>query len=1012
MTRCIVHRTALAVLLLLTLCQSGHAAVAIGNLDRPVSIAGSWQFSTGDNIEWAQPGLDDSNWQAVGLPSTEPETQIDFSGMAWYRLTLQLDLDAESVQQQLGSLAVSIGGIRSAYELYAGGQKLGGVGALPPEPQVVFDRFQTYPITHSAIDEAGRLVLALRVWRAPGGAENNPYQGPFLVGNVGDLRSSAVFQALVPNIILAALYLAIGLYHLLIAHRNPSMREFFWFGWLAMALATYSFETSQLKFTLDIPYLLHKKIEYFALYMLPFLFVETLTRVTGAKTPRALCAFQYVFLVYAVAVVAVPNFDIHYLTLGSFQVLAAVCLLGMVLWMGWLGWQGNRRARAIFIINILFFIAVFNYITSDNSVLGTTYLLHFMFALVVLFMAVLMANNYTATLAKLEQSVEERTADLQQTNRELESAVAVRSQFLANMSHELRTPMNAIIGLTHLGLKTDLTEQQRGYLETVEQSAQALGGIIEGIFDFSKLEAGELQCVEKPFSLERVFTNLAAVYRPQAETKGLAIAFGLDPAIPPALLGDASRLGQILGHFTSNAIKFTDRGEVRCTAQLREQSDNGVVLEFAVSDTGPGLDPEQREHLFESFSQADNTNTRAHGGTGLGLAISQALARLMGGSIEVESEQGSGSTFRLILPLAVADEEPEAEDAVAEEELDLRPIYGARVLLVDDSEINLQVAGELLSQARLHVELARNGQEAVNAVQQMDFDCILMDIQMPVMDGNTATETIRAMAGHEALPILAMTANVLPEDRARATQAGVNDHIPKPINPQELYSKLLRWIPPGERESFEPDPQPVEAATELPPQLPGIAISDGMKRVGGNSKLYVKLLLDVRANYESAAQSIEKLYQEGDSEGASQLAHKLRGIANNLGATDAGQAAEQLELRLKAGEAVDSAMFTALGSSMNTLMDSINELEQLSQGSTAAGEISTADLNKLLDRLGQEISDNNPASEETIEQLLQGTDASAEIYPALAAIRDTIDIFDFAGASEHLATARAAIKTA
>tara|TARA_R110001599_G_scaffold353462_1_gene592920 strand:- start:18381 stop:21359 length:2979 start_codon:yes stop_codon:yes gene_type:complete len=982
------------------------AAIAVAELNQPASIVGLWQFKAGDDPTWAAPGLNDGDWEAVDLLAVTPGTVEGAAGMSWRRLTIQLDLNSASVLRNVGALAVSIGSITSAYELYAGGQKLGGVGALPPDSQSIFDKFQVYPIPVTAIGEDGKLVLALRVWRAPGGAENNPNRGPFLLGNIGDLRSSAVYQSMVPNAILGCLYLAIGLYHLLIARRNPSMREFFWFGWFAIALAAYSFETSQIKFALDIPYLLHKKIEYVSLYLAPFLLTETLVRVVGIRLHPAARVFQYLFLVYAVIVAIVPNLQIHYLTLPSFQLLAAAWALGMAVVMGWLGWRGNRRARAIFAILLLFAIAGFNYATSNDSVLGTTYLLHFLFALIILFMAVLMANNYTATLAKLEKSVEEHTADLRETNRELEAALAVRSQFLANMSHELRTPMNAIIGMTHLGLKTDLSEQQRGYLTTVEESAQALGGIIESIFDFSKLEAGELECVKKPFSLERLLASLRAINEPQAKAKGLAISFHQDPGIPAQLVGDASRLGQILGQFTSNAIKFTEMGKVDFSVRSLAQSDSQVVLEFSVSDTGPGLSPAQQDHLFESFSQVDSANTRTHGGTGLGLAISQALAALMNGVIEVESEPGCGSTFRLRLPLAVASDTASRPDPEPAGELDLAPINGAQILLVDDSEINLQVAAELLSGARLYVDLARNGQEAVDAVKSKYFDCVLMDIQMPVMDGYTATRIIRSLVGYETLPILAMTANVLPEDRAKATEAGLNDHVPKPINPAELYSKLLRWIEPGDRVPFESGPEAVESTPELPRQLPGIGLSDGMKRVGGNSKLYVKLLLDLRGSYANAAEAIELLYSGGDSDGASQLAHKLRGIANNLGATDVGQCAQRLEVLLKTGETVTDDLFSGLASALSVLVDSINQLEKTWQENTELGALSTLELKSLLAQLTQEIADNNPAAEETIGRLLQGVDETSNGYQALVAVRDAIDIFDFANAAEHLAAAQ------
>ena len=1004
-------RTAAGLLYLLLIWTSAgvQAAVSVEDLAKPVSIAGVWQFQIGDEPGWAAPGLDDSNWKQAGMPSSASQDSVDYAGMAWYRLTIQLDLGNPAVREQLGALAVSLGAVRSAYEVYAGGRKLGGVGALPPEPEVVYDRYRTYPIPASAIDEQGKLVLAMRVWRASGEAEQNPYQGPFMLGNVGDLRSSELLNAIVPNFVMAVLYLAIGLYHLLIARRNPSMREFFWFGWFALALACYSFETSQFKYSFDLPFILHKKLEYFSLYMLPFLLAETLVRVIRIQLNRAGQAFIYVFVLFAIVVVVVPNLDIHYLTLPLFQALAAAWSAVLALIMAWHAWQGNRRARAMVGIILLGTFATVNYVTSDSSLQGTFYLLHFSFALIILFMAVVMANTYTATLAKLELSVEQRTADLQQSNQKLEEALAVRGQFLANMSHELRTPMNAIIGLTHLGLKTELTEQQRGYLTTVEQSAHALGGIIESIFDFSKLEAGELECVQQPFALSDVVARLAAGYRADAEEKGLDILFEQDPAIPPRLVGDALRLGQVLGHLTSNAIKFTEQGQVRFSVRLLEQSENRVTLEFALADTGIGLSAEQQAHLYESFSQGDTTNTRTRGGTGLGLAISQALARLMGGAITAESTQGVGSTFRLRLPLEIAsldaNVDTEQSPAASEAELNLAPIYGARILLVDDSEINLQVASELLSQARLHVDLAHDGQEAVDCASKKRYDCVLMDIQMPVMDGYTATRRIRALEGCSALPILAMTANVLPEDRARAKEAGLLDHIPKPIDPQTLYRKLLQWIEPGEREPLEAGPVATAGSHELPGELPGLEIGDGMKRVGGNAGLYIKLLLDLRADYATTAATIAELCRTGDSVGASQLAHKLRGIANNLGATGVGGCAEKIEHSLKAGQPATEEMLGALADSLATLVDSITSIEQLAAPPSESVQLTAEETHALFHQLEQEIADNNPAAEQTVAKLLQSMDETAPAYASLAMARDAIDIYDFATAGSNVAAA-------
>jgi len=989
--------------------------LVIANLDEARSIAGVWQFRTGDDPAWAAPYLDESNWASVTVPAAAPEGYQGYTGMAWYRLTIDLDLDDVSVQQQLGSLGITLGAITSAYEVYVGGALLGGVGGLPPQQKIVYDQHKTYPVPRSAVDDSGRLVLALRIWRYEGlGSrwEMGPYGGPFLIGNIGELRSEAVRSALLPNVVLAVLYLAIGIYHLFIARRNPALKEFFWFGWFALALACYALETSQWKFTFDLPYVLHKKIEFFSLYMLPYLLSRTFSLVIGVPLNRAAQALQYVFFLYALSIAVVPNLDIHFLTLQSFQYLAALWSVSVTILLGWHAFKGNREARMLVGLMLLLAVAIYNDVISSAGLVGSNNTVHFVAALVILMMAVVMANRYTQALRKLEQTVEERTEQLQRTNFDLHEAVATKDQFLANMSHEIRTPMNAIIGLSHLGLKTELSDQQRDYFTKVNQSANGLRGIIDGMMDFARLSQGKLESVNAPFSLSGIVEDLASVSAVRAEEKGLELIVDCDPEIPDTLVGDATRLGQVLGNFLSNAIKFTEQGRVTLAAQLLGKTETSATVKFAVTDTGVGISEEQQEQLFEAFSQADNTITRQYGGTGLGLAIAQQLTRLMGAEIKLETQTAEGSTFSFELNLPISDEALPlaAEDGMdePEEELDLRPIRGARILLVDDSDINLQVASELLRQAQLQVDLAHDGQEAVTMLNESTgeypYDCVLMDVQMPVMDGYTATEQIRTQPRFKDLPVLAMTANVLPRDRARAKEAGMDAHIPKPIDPQDLYRKLLAWIEPGEREiadtpQTEEEPGPVT----LPDSLPGLQVAEGMSRVGGNAKLLITLLQDLRREYASFAQELQTKLGSGEQEEAAQLAHKLRGIANNLGAADVGQSAEQIELTLKSDGAIPDDLIPALDEALTILASSIDQLEPLlAPVASEAESLSTEDQQALLEELQQAIAESNPEASDIVERLLQGVDEGSEAYPPLTEVRDFLDMYNFADAAARL----------
>ncbi|EHJ47667.1 Hpt sensor hybrid histidine kinase [Solidesulfovibrio carbinoliphilus subsp. oakridgensis] len=523
---------------------------------------------------------------------------------------------------------------------------------------------------------------------------------------------------------------------------------------------------------------------------------------------------------------------------------------------------------------------------------------------------------------------------------EAEAATRAKADFMARMTHEMRTPLSAIIGLANLALPLAGDPRVADYLAKITTSATGLLDVVDDITDFARLEKGLADLVVAPFDLAASLDRVAARFADTAHGKGLSLSVRLDRDAPPRLVGDSARLEGVLAQLVGNAVKFTEKGSVEITVRLVSREAGAVRLAFAVRDTGIGMDAATIPAMLESFTQADGTLSRPYGGTGLGLALVRRGAVLLGGDLEVTSLPGQGSRFAFEALFvedtgedATAPVPPPPAATPAAGTDTAKPLAGTLILLVEDNAINRQVARDTLQRFGASVDVARHGGEAVEMVKVAFYDAVLMDVQMPVMDGLTATRLIRALPGGPDLPIVALTAHALAEDRDRCLEAGMNDYLTKPIDTGRLLNALGQWIAPAAAAAKagrltiasgqEPGRKP---AAGRPGPDSGLDAATALARLGGNERLLLSVATEFSRDYKNSARILARHIEAGDLGEARRLAHTIKGVAGNIAADVLAEAARGLEARLASGQAPSPPALAAFTAALEATLAAASRL--------------------------------------------------------------------------------------
>jgi signal transduction histidine kinase/CheY-like chemotaxis protein len=753
---------------------------------------------TGDDPSWSRPDFNDAAWRRVDVRSTwRDQNRQGYDGIVWFRCTVPL---GDGARNELGVFLgpPAYGG----YEAYAGGRLIGRSRGW--SSALAFRFPEVFRVPADAINSDGTVALTLRVrrigWASDQDPESAPVSGRLTFGFYSALADRARVDWAgrllneVPLLILAALFGIVFLRHLLLFARRRKQTEHLWFSLLALVFAINTFASTYWIYEVTASRGIATRISDMTGHLAAALAIQFLWTFFSRPISPALRAYQLSHLALAGFVGLWPDFrpivmsgTARWLWLLPLLVIAAVFVLRE-------GWRGDGEARLIAAGGLV--MVLVETVEVSRNVFGLHLpidfsLAPFGFGAVIVAMSVALSLRFRRVhdeldrlRLSLEDEVRERTRELEGSRDDAVAGLRVKSEFLANISHEIRTPMNGVIGVAELLSYSVLTPEQRSQVETIHVNAQSLLTLLDDIIDFSSLESSALRVERRPFRVRTVVEECLQIMTPLAREKELLLASSIADGAVQSISGDRRRTRQVLLNLLNNAIKFTVSGRIDVSMGSRTLEDGRIEVRFSVADSGRGMAGDDLPRLFVAFQQLESSSSRRHGGVGLGLAISKRLTELMGGNITVETTPGRGSTFHFTIV-----GEPAELPSSSNIEPRVSPQGPLRVLLAEDDVVNRIVVLDMLEQLGHQADSVNNGVEALEALDRQAYDVVLLDLQMPGLDGYEVTHRIRSVKGTQ-IYIIALTAHALSDDRERCLAAGMNDYLTKPVRLSELRNAL------------------------------------------------------------------------------------------------------------------------------------------------------------------------------------------------------------------------------